>query len=90
MPDLAARTGQPQTGRGHRPPPAGLSSQSVERMTKRGLDVLFSALSLVLLLPLLGLIYCLIRLKDGPPVIFRQVRIGQGGGGVSSSSNSAR
>lgn len=43
---------------------------------KRAFDIVASALLLVLLSPLMLLIALYIRLLDGPPVLFRQVRVG--------------
>ncbi len=45
---------------------------------KRGWDILFSAAGLLLLLPLFGLIACVILFFDGRPVFFAQVRMGRG------------
>ncbi len=42
-------------------------------------DILFSALVMVLLSPLMALIALLIKLEDGGPVFFKQVRIGLNG-----------
>ncbi|MGI9040575.1 MAG: sugar transferase [Gemmatimonadales bacterium] len=46
---------------------------------KRALDVVGSALGLVLLSPALVLIAVLIRREDGGPVFYRPLRVGQGG-----------
>jgi len=46
---------------------------------KRGFDLIFSALALILLLPVFLLVALLIKLDDGGPVIFRQERIGRNG-----------
>jgi lipopolysaccharide/colanic/teichoic acid biosynthesis glycosyltransferase len=46
---------------------------------KRSLDILVSALALLVLLPLLVLIAIAIRLDSRGPVIFRQMRAGRGG-----------
>jgi len=46
---------------------------------KRLFDVLVSACFLVALSPLFGLIALLIRLEDGKPVIFEQIRVGKHG-----------
>jgi exopolysaccharide biosynthesis polyprenyl glycosylphosphotransferase len=46
---------------------------------KRGFDVVFAALGLVLALPLLTLASLAIVVDDGLPVFFRQTRAGQGG-----------
>lgn len=48
-------------------------------MTKRLLDIVGSALGLILLLPVILGLAVLIRLKLGSPVLFRQVRPGMGG-----------
>lgn len=46
---------------------------------KRVMDISLSAILLILLLPLMALISLLIRLLYGPPVLFRQERVGQNG-----------
>src|SRR5437868_14539017 len=46
---------------------------------KRILDISVSAAGLLVLSPLLGLVAAAIRLEDGGPVIYRQVRVGSGG-----------
>ncbi len=46
---------------------------------KRSFDIVASAIALVLLAPLFLLIALLIRLEDGGPVIFSQVRVGKFG-----------
>jgi lipopolysaccharide/colanic/teichoic acid biosynthesis glycosyltransferase len=48
-------------------------------MYKRVCSVIFSSLSLILILPLMALIALVIRIDSGGPVIFRQKRIGQDG-----------
>ncbi len=55
----------------------GLSRMS--RAYKRGLDIVGSALALVLLSPLLLGVAIAIRLESGSPVLFRQRRIGKDG-----------
>jgi exopolysaccharide biosynthesis polyprenyl glycosylphosphotransferase len=55
-------------------PPLRLSPSS--RLLKRALDVVVSALGLVLLSPLFLLVGLAIRLDSGGPVFFRQVRMG--------------
>lgn len=47
--------------------------------TKRALDLVGSALALLLLSPLLALIALLIKLEDRGPVLFPQVRVGRHG-----------
>src|SRR5258706_3843821 len=46
---------------------------------KRAADIAFSLLALLLLTPLFALIYLLIKLEDGGPVFFIQMRVGQFG-----------
>jgi len=46
---------------------------------KRLLDVVLSLVALVLLSPLLAVVAAAIALHDGPPVLFRQQRVGRGG-----------
>ena len=46
------------------------------RFVKRGLDILLSALALILLSPVFALLALLVRLKLGAPVLFRQERPG--------------
>lgn len=48
-------------------------------MAKRAFDLFWSSLGLAILLPLLLLVALLVKLEDGGPVFFRQVRIGRGG-----------
>lgn len=48
-----------------------------EKYIKRILDVVFSAIALIVLSPLLYIVAILIRFKLGSPVIFRQERPGQ-------------
>lgn len=48
-------------------------------MLKRAFDLFWSILGLAVLLPLLALVALLVKLEDGGPVFFRQVRIGRGG-----------
>lgn len=48
-------------------------------MAKRAFDLFWSVLGLAVLSPLLLLVALLVKLEDGGPVFFRQVRIGRGG-----------
>ena len=48
-----------------------------ERHAKRWLDFIFSALAILCLSPLLIVVALVIRLQDGGPAIFRQVRVGR-------------
>jgi lipopolysaccharide/colanic/teichoic acid biosynthesis glycosyltransferase len=46
---------------------------------KRAIDLVVSAVALVLLAPIMGLIAIAVRLGGGGPILFRQTRIGRGG-----------
>lgn len=46
---------------------------------KRAFDVAFSGVVLLLLSPLFALIALLIKLEDGGPILFRQIRVGRHG-----------
>ena len=46
----------------------------------RGLDIVTAALGLALTSPLLAASALAIRLEDGGPVLYRQIRVGKGGG----------
>lgn len=48
-------------------------------LVKRVVDIFFSAIALILLAPLMGIIALLVRLSSPGPVIFRQERIGKNG-----------
>jgi exopolysaccharide biosynthesis polyprenyl glycosylphosphotransferase len=48
-------------------------------MSKRVFDLVVGSLALVLSLPLMALAAFLVYLEDGPPVIFRQKRVGKDG-----------
>jgi lipopolysaccharide/colanic/teichoic acid biosynthesis glycosyltransferase len=47
-----------------------------DRVVKRGIDLCISALALLLLSPLIGVIALLVRIKHGSPVLFSQERPG--------------
>lgn len=49
------------------------------QLTKRGLDILFSFIALVLLSPVFALIAVLIKIEDRGPIFFKQTRVGQFG-----------
>jgi exopolysaccharide biosynthesis polyprenyl glycosylphosphotransferase len=51
----------------------------IQRLAKRAFDLCLGMLFLLVAAPLMGLIILLIRLEDGPPAIFRQSRVGEGG-----------
>ena len=46
---------------------------------KRGYDIVFSLVALILLSPLFLVVSIAIKIEDGDPVIFRQLRTGKGG-----------
>jgi lipopolysaccharide/colanic/teichoic acid biosynthesis glycosyltransferase len=48
-------------------------------MLKRIFDLLFSILALLLALPIMVIAVLMVYLEDGPPVIFRQTRVGKNG-----------
>ena len=50
-----------------------------QRMAKRTIDIVFSALVLIVLSPVLLIIAICIKLEDGGPVVFRQKRMTVGG-----------
>ena len=49
------------------------------KFCKRGVDIFFSIISLVVLLPLLAVIAGLVRIELGPGVLYRQARVGRNG-----------
>ena len=69
---------------GTRAPAAGreafLDAHSMSMLAIRGLDLLITAIALLLLAPLLLLVGAAVWLQDGGPVIYRQLRVGRGGG----------
>lgn len=64
----------------HRPDRVLLSADTfaVDR-ARRALDVVLASVLLLLAAPLLGLAALLVVLTDGRPVVFRQLRVGEGG-----------
>lgn len=48
-------------------------------MSKRVFDLVFASIALLLSLPLMAVVALLVYLEDGPPVIFRQTRVGRNG-----------
>jgi exopolysaccharide biosynthesis polyprenyl glycosylphosphotransferase len=48
-------------------------------LVKRGFDLFFGSMALLLSLPLMGLIALIIWLDDGSPILFRQQRAGENG-----------
>lgn len=48
-----------------------------ERYGKRALDLLLSGIAAILLSPVLVVTGLAIRIEDGPPIVYRQARIGQ-------------
>ena len=53
--------------------------QGVEALMKRGVDVVLSILSIPVLTPIWIVLAVLIKLESRGPILFRQIRIGQGG-----------
>lgn len=53
-----------------------VSTISKFRILKRGMDIVFSALLLILLLPVFALIAAIVKLSSPGPVLFRQMRVG--------------
>src|SRR5690348_2417133 len=72
-------------GRGRAPDHLGWSFPALEAMpvathpVKRGFDIVAAGLGLLLFLPLLALVFALIRLESPGPAIFRQRRTGYRG-----------
>src|SRR5690348_3230770 len=56
-----------------------ISRSIYARYGKRSLDVLSSAIGLLILLPVLALIACFVKLSTPGPVLYRQARIGKAG-----------
>jgi len=48
-------------------------------LVKRGFDLFFGSIALLLALPLMGLIALVIWFDDGSPILFRQKRVGENG-----------
>jgi lipopolysaccharide/colanic/teichoic acid biosynthesis glycosyltransferase len=57
----------------------GAKPSFYQRFCKRGVDLVFSVIALVALLPLLAVIAGLVRVKLGPGVLYRQARVGRNG-----------
>jgi exopolysaccharide biosynthesis polyprenyl glycosylphosphotransferase len=53
--------------------------RAVALVMKRALDVSVSAIALVVLSPIVGMLALWIRLRDGTPILFRQIRVGEHG-----------
>ncbi len=51
----------------------------LNQLIKRSIDVIFSAVALVLAAPLMGLIALMIKMESPGPVLFRQERVGKDG-----------
>jgi exopolysaccharide biosynthesis polyprenyl glycosylphosphotransferase len=51
-----------------------------QRLVKRGFDLIIGIIILPIALLLMGIISIIIRVFDGSPIIFRQVRLGENGG----------
>ena len=50
-----------------------------QRFCKRGVDLVLSVIALIVLIPVLLVIAGMVRLKLGPGVLYRQVRVGRNG-----------
>ena len=57
----------------------GLRHSATQRVAKRAIDVVVSLAALVVTAPVLAVCALAIRLHDGGPVLFRQVRVGRDG-----------
>lgn len=57
------------------------SSRKIQTVLKRIIDILISAVGLVVLSPVLVILAIIVRIKIGSPVLFRQKRPGLGGKG---------
>ena len=57
----------------------GTGLTPAERVTKRAMDIIFSAIILLILSPVMLLIAAAIKLEDGGPVFFRQKRLTRNG-----------
>lgn len=51
----------------------------IYEIIKRAFDLIASGVSIVLLFPLMVIIYCIIKIQDPSPAIFKQERIGKDG-----------
>jgi len=52
----------------------------ISHAVKRSIDIVGSLVGILLLAPVFLIIYCLIKLTSAGPALFRQARVGQGGG----------
>ncbi len=52
---------------------------AVEEATKRLLDIVVSAIALILLSPIMACVAVFIAIEDGSPIFYRQLRVGQNG-----------
>jgi lipopolysaccharide/colanic/teichoic acid biosynthesis glycosyltransferase len=55
------------------------AQDTARRATKRGLDILVAGTVLVVAMPLMVVVYLLVRLSTPGPGVFRQVRVGRAG-----------
>jgi lipopolysaccharide/colanic/teichoic acid biosynthesis glycosyltransferase len=60
-------------------PAVAMSRPSTYRFAKRALDIVVASSTLVLLSPVFASIALVIKLNDGGPIFFRQVRVGRHG-----------
>ena len=57
----------------------GFQQGQIKRWLKRGFDIGWAAIALVLFLPVMAVVAVCIVAEDGWPVLYRQERVGQGG-----------
>ncbi|MCF0202962.1 MAG: sugar transferase [Bacteroidaceae bacterium] len=53
--------------------------KKIKLIIKRAFDILFSALLILILAPFLAIMYLIVMICNGKPVVFKQERIGKGG-----------
>jgi exopolysaccharide biosynthesis polyprenyl glycosylphosphotransferase len=58
---------------------SGAGPRTLERLLKRAVDLVVSAVALLLAAPVLAVAACAIRLSSPGPILFRQERVGEGG-----------
>jgi len=56
-----------------------LYQRPYSRLTKRGFDVAIATIGLAVSAPLMLLVACLVYISDRGPILYRQVRLGEGG-----------
>jgi lipopolysaccharide/colanic/teichoic acid biosynthesis glycosyltransferase len=66
-----------------------VATYTIGGKSKRIFDVLIASITLIVFLPLFAFVVLLLKLPDPGPVIFRHIRVGQGGV-ASHASNSGQ